>query len=50
MDVRISPIVELQEARAQALHELKERMIVTSPAGHGEIAAAQSSEADHADD
>ena len=63
MDVRISPLVELQEARAeiahlrnrtlilaQALHELKERMIVTSPAGQGEIAAAQSSEADHADD
>lgn len=63
MDVRISPLVELKEARseigwlrnrnlilAQALHDLQERMIVTSPAGQGEIAAAQSSEADHADD
>ena len=63
MDVRISPLVELQKVRAenshlrnrtlilaQALHDLQERMIVTSPAGQGEIAAAQSSEADHADD
>ena len=63
MDVRISPLVELQKAHAeiaqlrnrtlilaQDLHELKERMIVTSPAGQGEIAAAQASEEDHVDD
>lgn len=61
MDVRISPLVELKEARseigwlrnrnlilAQALHEMKERMIVRDRAD--DLPGVEISEADHADD